>query len=337
MVLPRVRSGAPRPSPFKWITDKDLRPDDVLLSCGQDPISMVIRKLAGGSYSHAAVWNGTEVVEATDKGVVGRSLTHDVKKQWYNDAYRWQPQPANGHVFGDATYPYQPVTTQVDALAGAGIKFAYDELLLAAVVIAASKAPRNPLLKIAARLVAAEVAAWIHKNITSGGKRSMMCTEVVSTSFWKAIPNPQYAIKIWIGSARSNLLARARAAAAYKGTAQLAAQRAVAATTRQRVIVRQVPSDYEDLQQECAAFVWKAAQGRSWRPSVVLVPPPPRPGASGRILVSVGTPGVPLAFVTPRDFEKSPSLEFVGRLSEQATPVMPSTALGLLVSSLGMP
>ena len=36
---------APRPSPFKWITRPKLRPGDILLSCGEEPLSQVIRKL----------------------------------------------------------------------------------------------------------------------------------------------------------------------------------------------------------------------------------------------------------------------------------------------------
>src|SRR5690606_10170078 len=43
----------------------DLLPADVLLSRGDSDISTGIVELDGGTYSHAALWSGTDVLEST--------------------------------------------------------------------------------------------------------------------------------------------------------------------------------------------------------------------------------------------------------------------------------
>src|SRR5713226_2783723 len=122
------------------ITKTDLRPGDVLLSFGDlnDWIDRLIIKLDDGIYSHAAVWDGTCVVEATLRGVL-RTTLEDEETQAYLDAYRWQPSPPDGHVLGDGLYPSQPVTDEADRIAKSGAKYSYHKMILAALVVGVSK------------------------------------------------------------------------------------------------------------------------------------------------------------------------------------------------------
>jgi len=297
-----------------------------------EPLSQLIRKLTDGFYSHSAVWDGQNVadgeyvVEATARGVRSDTLDFETGEQWYVDAWRWKPHPPNGHNLGDLPdYPSQPVTDEADSIAKRGVQFAYDELLMAALVVVLSRLPTEPLMRAAIRIGLSALEDWIHSHIT-GGKESMMCTAVVCTSFWEAPPNPKYAINISVDGSRA---AQLLAAASQPPRPQVPPGVSIAERTA---------ADYEELRRQCARLLLEAAgpaqrellrrtAGRPW----------PRTSGTGTVLEPAGGPWVPVSCVTPRDLQDSPNLDFVGRLSEKAMPEMPWTALGTLVRLLGMP
>ena len=70
-----ARAPAPPPSPTTQPSPPTLCPGDVLLSCGREALSQLICKVDGGMYSHAALWDGHKVVEATARGVVRRVIS----------------------------------------------------------------------------------------------------------------------------------------------------------------------------------------------------------------------------------------------------------------------
>lgn len=70
------------------LTESDLQPGDVLLSLGKGDLSDAIRGLDGGSYSHAAIWSGTDVIEATLPAVHAIPLSESRGKARYIDVYR---------------------------------------------------------------------------------------------------------------------------------------------------------------------------------------------------------------------------------------------------------
>lgn len=283
------------------ITQDDLLPGDVLLSFGTGTLSDMIRILSGGLYSHAAVWDGENVIEATERGVKRDTLQFETTAQVYVDAYRWQPLPPEDHQLGDPAYPSRPVTDQAGAIAAAGPKFAYDELLMAAFVISVSDLPLGPFRALA-REVVWKLDAWVHKHVEGRKKRTMVCTEVVCTSFWQADPNPLYAINIQVGGSRAAQLVAAasrpspRRAALVKG--------AIAAPSM---------SEDEELRRQCARLLLRAA-GPSRRKRLRASVAAPRAVAAGPVLEPAGGPGIPLGCVTPRDLQDSPNLKLVGRL-----------------------
>ncbi len=73
---------ASRPPEARSLNREDLAPADILLSRGTSPISDLIVAADGGSFSHAALWTGSTVIEATIQGGVqerapsGRRFVH---------------------------------------------------------------------------------------------------------------------------------------------------------------------------------------------------------------------------------------------------------------------
>lgn len=298
------------------ISRSDLHPGDVLLSNGSDWIDKLICRLDDGIYSHAAIWDGNCVIEATLRGVL-RSSLEDEETQLYVDAYRWQPEPPAGHVLGDAAYPYQPVTAQADKLADEGLGYAYKKLMLAALVIGMSKVPANRVTRRLVRIVLDELAAWIVDQIDKGGKRGMTCTEVVSTSFWQAAADEKYAIKIVVDGSRDDESLRAVAQGPLNARA------------------RGSRSDYEREKRECLELFLKADHSVKRRDLAALAAAHFGARAKGVVEQAAGGPDVPLACVTPRDLQRSPDLKCIGRLSERAGAATPDTTPADLSRLLG--
>jgi hypothetical protein len=287
------------------ITQQSLLPGDVLLSCGSEWISDAIRLLSGGSYSHAGLWDGRYSIDATKHGVKRNPLADVVSEQRYVDAFRWHPVPLDGHL-GDTAYPYAPVLNEAAAIVALGPKFAYDELLMAGLVIAISGMPSSLALRVAARIILSQLQRLVHILIPPG-KRGMMCTEVVCTSFWKALPKGHYAINILLGASRAADLLK-KIAGPSLGPAGWAT----------RSLDDTSAATYRDVQAECARLVLEAG-GPALQRSLDAASRAPVPSfAGGPVPLPAGGPLVPLGCVTPLDLEGSPNLEIIGRLTVPA-------------------
>ena len=72
------------------ISPSSLEAGDVLLSLGVGKLSDAIRQLDGGQYSHAAIWTGSQVLEATLPEVMTNPLERSLENhpRVYVDAYR---------------------------------------------------------------------------------------------------------------------------------------------------------------------------------------------------------------------------------------------------------
>ena len=293
---------------IKIIGASDLQPGDVLLSAGTEWISKAIIKMAGGSYSHSSVWDGHDVIGAITRGVVRDALKNEVGAQAYVDAYRWRPVPAGGHELGDARYPAVPVLAEAGKLADGHYKFAYDELMLAGLVVLVSKANWSPWMRAAARVILSKLDAWVHEVVVKLGYRGMMCTEVVCTSYWKAPRPHDYAISIRLDAPRTaHLLSVA-------GLAPMAPPGAFATASA----VRELSDD--QVRQRCGQLfvaALTAAGPASLRPAAAVAF---RGGGTSDedndypIITPAGGPLLPLGCVTPRDLEESRSLKLVGRI-----------------------
>jgi len=226
----------------------------------------LIKALAGGFYSHSAVWNGDKVIDATKGGIVHRELETDMREQWYIDAYRWHSPPPGSQVLGGGSYPCKPVTEEADRIVKEETKFAYDELVMAALVVAATRLAPTEVLRKWTRQIMGGLDLWIHEHITGKGKKTMMCTGVVCNSYWRAKTSPNYAIVLVSDGTLRSL---------------------------EEVIARASASEYAALQSQLA-----------------------------RMLVSAAEADDKFISVTPCDLERSKSLRFVGRLSEEPKPAL---------------
>ncbi|HST07773.1 MAG TPA: hypothetical protein VLJ83_06345 [Gemmatimonadaceae bacterium] len=271
-----------------------LRPGDVLLSCGTEALSILISRLDGGDYSHSAVWDGAKAVDATINGFKRNNLEDDIREQWYLDAYRWHSPPPQSTDLGQPPYPYQPVIDRNDRIVEARTQFAYDELLMLALIVAVSKEPEDKWLRGAVRLLLSRAAEWVHEHIVARpGTSAMTCAESVAVSFDEAVP-PKYTMEVDIDRSRDY----STIAAARPGT---------------RVgLVARTFSSYDVVRKKYAELVAEVA------PATVRGLRMAADAKSG-----VGT-NLPPGCVTPRDLQTSPSLTKLGRMSPWKPP--PSAA-----------
>jgi len=258
---------------------RKLRPCDVLLYRGTGVISHLILLLDGGSYSHSGVYDGGRVVEAIGSGVIGRSVKESVKGANYVDVYRFAK---DGHRLGEVGWPDDPILDTVDGFVEQGGRYAYEQILLLALLAATRRIPLDPFSKRILRTVLDSAADLIAKLI-AGGREPMIRSELVFRSFHEANAKGKYSLRI----PGVSLAARARRLAR------------MARRGKRRVV------DKETREFERARAAFLKAFGAARREAR---PAPAR--AKARRIAGVVVPD----FVTPRDLERSRDLRVVGRL-----------------------
>lgn len=171
-----------------------LEPCDVLLYYGTGWISDLIREFDGGPYSHAAIWNGKHVIEAGADGVKKRTLKTSVRGAKYVDVYRWIDD--DGQPLGSAGYPPEPIVHRIEHYREEGDRYAYEALLLLALLTTARRvsADISPLL---ARILRAflDEAFSLLTDLMADGKEPMICSELVYRCYTEADAG-KYAIGI---------------------------------------------------------------------------------------------------------------------------------------------
>lgn len=287
----------------KKLLASDLRPGDVLLSCGASDLSQLIRRIDGGQYSHAALWDGAHALDATEHGVVRNDLEKDEQAQLYIDAYRWHAMPNQGAVLGDAGYPAAPVLAVADEIVEQKTTFAYDELVMSALVIALSREPADKWLRASARVILSRVEIWLHEHIFSKpGRNTMVCSETVARSFGEAQQPPDYSIDVIVDGSRD---LSAMASLAAPSLNLLAASPKAGPG-----------SSYDSLKRRYGELLAKAGTVDSQQLAIFAL----TQSQTSLLALNVTTAGasdLPFACVTPHDLERSPSLEYLGRLSEK--------------------
>ncbi|MGZ4962281.1 MAG: hypothetical protein ACXWC8_06975, partial [Limisphaerales bacterium] len=176
------------------VTPDQLQPGDVLLYHGKGMVSEFIRLFDGSQYSHAALFDGQQVIEAISPGVTGRPLKQSIAGATYVDVYRFISN--DGHKIADPGYPAQPIT-------GAGAKFlaqadryAYEQIVLLAVLAATRRMPvisDIPFLRWMLRNILDNAAEALNR-IIARGKEPMICSELVYRCYTQS--GPQYDIQI---------------------------------------------------------------------------------------------------------------------------------------------
>lgn len=186
----KLREDYPRPV-GPTLSLSSLQRADVLLSRGTNNISDCIVAADGGSYSHAALWTGDAVVEATLNGI-GEGAPAEGR-----DVYRYH---------GEDGAPLEPaVAAQIAAYARRGVGGAYatHELLLLGTMFALGLSPRRSLVHAALDALGERgnrLEAWLRDLGPS--RKPLICTELVSAAFYDASSDRAHALRIVPNDAR---------------------------------------------------------------------------------------------------------------------------------------
>ena len=172
-----------------------LKPCDVLLMQGTSFISDLIRLIDQGRYSHAAIFDGNNVVEMLSEGTTVRPLSESVADTRFVDVYRYVGD--NGQLLGgDPGLDPKPVLDRIQFYESDPERYGYEQIVLLALLCSTrTEAQKNlpPLLAMMLRQIldsaADELAKMIHEN-----KTPMICSELVYECFAEAVP--PYAIHV---------------------------------------------------------------------------------------------------------------------------------------------
>ena len=179
---------------------KILRPGDVLLYHGEGLVSWAIRLFDGTEYSHAGLALGdrevTEVGEALALGLERRAVKTSVKNAKYVHARRLK----------DRT-DLAPVVERGELYLNEPHRYAYEQLLLLAVLSLTRKLPGGRMLKLvlrrvmdAAALVLARIAKQKVGNVTGNRREPMICSEFVYRCYDEALPDRVDVFSLRVGA-----------------------------------------------------------------------------------------------------------------------------------------
>ncbi|KAB3530499.1 hypothetical protein [Alkaliphilus serpentinus] len=174
----------------------DLKPGDVLLCRGEGWVSDLIALLDGGPYSHTALYVGSNdgkhyVIQATGQGIRRDEITI-LQQETFTDVFRFNK---NNHKLGDEDYPYQPLGSNAEEYASEGIKYAYDHLILLAILAVTRDIPLDYMTKKILRNIIDNAASYLFKLLDKG-KTPMVCSELVYRCFSEADDHKKYQLSI---------------------------------------------------------------------------------------------------------------------------------------------
>lgn len=263
-----------------------LRPGDVLLYHGDSLVSRLIRLFDGTNYSHASIWDGKHVVEALFEGVAGRPLKASVAGTPYVDCFRYR-NGKTGRMLGEdsAPLPAKPVLAQAAAFEKEASRYAYEEVLLLALLAATRQATAPiPFLGMILRNILDHAADELAR-LMAAGKEPLICSELVFRCYDQA--GTAYQIRI-------------------RG-ADVAMKHAAVAMTTATPMTIDDPSGYH---RAAAAFLenYEAAK------RTALIHAPSDAVMAAASAAPITTQAV-ANFVTPGDLKNSPDVQLVGRLS----------------------
>jgi hypothetical protein len=175
----------------KNIRFKDLKKGDVLLCKGDGLLSDLIELFDEGTYSHAAIFDGEQVVQATLHGVVRESID-SLKDEVFVDVYRFKK---DNHFLGDKNWPALPVIKEADKIGEEGLKYATDHLILLGILVLTRDIDLPKIEKKILRVILDHATELLFK-IMDDGKTPMVCSEVVYRSFSQAVPEGKYTLEI---------------------------------------------------------------------------------------------------------------------------------------------
>jgi hypothetical protein len=275
---------------IRSIALSDLKPGDILLSRGVGELADVICSVDGGTYSHAAVWDGERVVEATLGGIYANPIEQGLDVCPYVDVYRFHRK---GCWLGDDGWSADPI--QRRARCYVGDTYLYPDLLMATLVVALG---RRTSVAAMARIVSSfgdRVGRSIAgKLLLATGRASPASTStaLVAAIYHEAASTPEHRYALDV-SVRSSAL----------GEGSLPAEKSA-----------KLEAEYRELSAQWRAVLLKAAPHLARDLASVDAACTDVLGTAQARLIRAGGPELPASCVTPRDLETSPSLECYGRL-----------------------
>ncbi|MEL7640958.1 MAG: hypothetical protein AAGU21_15075 [Solidesulfovibrio sp.] len=161
------------------IETKDLKAGDVLLFRGDSLLGRLIRFFDGKPVNHAGLYLGNgQVGEALGQGVVKTDLAESIKGD-HVFAYRLKATPPG----------MEPVLAVADTVLAEGHRYAYEGILLLALLATTRKITLTPVLSVLLRGILDKAASFL-ANLTAQGQQPMICSEFVFRSYDEALPAP---------------------------------------------------------------------------------------------------------------------------------------------------
>jgi len=262
-----------------------LQDGDVMLYHGTSLLSKIIMTFDGGSYSHAGIFRAGHITEALGDGINQSAIATSVAGAKYVDVYRFTK---DADPLGSAQYPAAPLDAAIVTFETNKNAYAYDELLLLALLCSTRQLTtimRTPGLAMVVRNFL-DSAMEVLAKMMAVGRKPVICSEMVFRCFENADAAGKYALEI-----RG---ADVPMAAELDG-----------------IVANATPADSASAQQiraQAAAFL------RNYSQAVHAQAPPAVTALLGEY--SAAAAGLAVAnFVTPHDLQDSPNLQLAGTLS----------------------
>lgn len=298
----------------------EVKAADVLLSYGNGWISWGIRLFDGGDYSHAALFDGNNIVEAGLRGVVMTPLEKEVAAQKYVDVYRFKSD--EGSSFSVPDLPVKPVIDRAHHYLQAETKYANNQLYLLGFLLALNKFPYDRVKKVALRTCLI-LALKLYKKIAQGKEtKSVVCSELVYRSFYEAEPRGKYGLYVVRENSRMRAFSPLRVSAASPNSlAELERHESVEDDFHDDQIeeivdrVEQMSSSIElELADQRSIDEIHSLLRESSYQQIVVGSNPLVAASNSRRIAGRSNPFVVSEMVTPHDLQKSRNLEKIGRL-----------------------
>ena len=264
---------------MKKIAVSELQAGDILLYHDHSFLARMICLFDGSDYHHASIYDGQHVVEAKGGvGVIVDSIEHSTEPEEYVDVFRFHCN--TGEILGNAECPANPVLNKVVHYVEQGDRYAYEQIVLLALLTVSRKLPIVgwvPGLGVLLRQIF-DSAMGVLNDMIAAQKEPMICSELVYRCYSEA--GDIYVPKI-VGA---DILKQG-------SLCDLMAMGMIPS-----MMSPEGDRELQDLLAAADSFLWKyaSAKGKVMRTE-----------AFQRKAVS--------DFVTPRDLRFSPNFEYVGR------------------------
>lgn len=289
----------------------EIRAGDVLLFHGNGFVSWGIRRFDGSDVNHAAIaLDSATLAEAGGRGLQRTPIESARASNKYMMIRR----------HGDAELG--PVVTVASTYVDEGRPYAYQQIVLLALLASTRKIPLTGIAKRMLRSILDHAASALNAFMDQGGQRSMICSEYVFRAFSEAMADPvdRYRVRIQVGDTAFDPSGPSLAEWALQQPDQTLDAAANLPVSFSAPMVAEPEAADEVAEADLAPLMaaWAIENGM-----VDADMPPPPPPSFG-----------PDDLVEPSDEELLSSLiSFSGAMADATSDAPPSFALGSMVGS----